>query len=151
MRIFAVATILFLSSSAVPLFAQDEGKSPALSQPQTTPVQPERTPQQSEQSHDQDRQRTDDTRVGRDWKTQQRGSENMGRMGQNDMGQMRDKMDRDRDWDHRTVDRNWQMHHDDDRADRDGYGRGYYDEDLPRRRVKICVEYENGDEYCHYR
>jgi len=28
---------------------------------------------------------------------------------------------------------------------------GYFDEDRPRRRVKICVEYENGDEYCRYR
>ena len=38
-----------------------------------------------------------------------------------------------------------------DRGDRDGYGRGYYDEDRPRRRVKVCFEYENGDEYCRYR
>jgi hypothetical protein len=151
MRIFAVATILLLSSSAVPLFAQEEGKSPAVSQPQTTPVQPERTPQQSDQSRDQDRQRAEDTRVGRDWRTQEHGSDNMGRMGRNDMGQMRDRMDRDKDWDHRTVGRNWQMHHDNDSTDRDGYRRGYYDDDSPRRRVKICIEYENGDEYCHYR
>ena len=38
-----------------------------------------------------------------------------------------------------------------DRGDRDGYGRGYYDEDRPRRRMKVCFEYENGDEYCRYR
>jgi hypothetical protein len=111
MRILlAVATILLLSSSAVPLFAQDEEKPPAFNQPQSTPVQPERTPQQSEQSRDQDRQRAEDTRVGRDWRTQQRGGDNMGRMGQSDMGQMRERMDRDRDGDHRTVGRNWQMH-----------------------------------------
>ena len=45
-----------------------------------------------------------------------------------------------------------------ERGDRDGDSgcrekdpRGYFDEDRPRRRVKICVEYENGDEYCRYR
>ena len=41
-------------------------------------------------------------------------------------------------------DRGW------DRPDRDRDYRGY-DEDRPRRRVKVCVEYENGDEYCRYR
>ena len=150
MRVFAVATILLLSSSLVPSFAQDEGKSPTLSQPQTTPVQPERTPQQSEQAKEQNRQRADDTRVDRDWRAQQRDGDKMGRTGQTDMGRMRD-MDRDMDRDHRTVGRSWHMRPDDDRADRDGYGRGNYDEDTPRRRVKVCVEYEDGDEYCHYR
>ena len=29
--------------------------------------------------------------------------------------------------------------------------RDYDDEDRPRRRVKICIEYENGDEYCRYK
>ena len=33
-----------------------------------------------------------------------------------------------------------------DRADQE-HDRGYYDEGRPRRRVKVCVEYENGDEY----
>ena len=60
-------------------------------------------------------------------------------------------MERDTDSDHRTVGRDWRARPNDDRADRDGYGRGYYDEDRPRRRVKVCIEYENGDEYCHYR
>jgi hypothetical protein len=61
---------------------------------------------------------------------------------QNETGRMRD-MDRDMDRDHRTVGRSWRMHPDDPDH--------YYDEDRPQRRVKICVEYENGDEYCHYR
>ena len=153
MRVFAVAAMLLLSSSLVPSFAQDEAKAPALSQPQTTPVQPELTPQQSDQAKEQNRQRAEDTRVNRDWRAQQRDGDNMGRGGQNDTGRMRD-MDRDTDRDHRTVGRNGRMHpdYDRDRADREGSGRGYYyDEDRPQRRVKICVEYENGDEYCHYR
>ena len=62
MRVFAVAMLL-LSSSVVPSFAQDEGKSSALSQPQTTPVQPELTPQKSDQAKEQNRQRAEDTRV----------------------------------------------------------------------------------------
>ncbi len=63
---------------------------------------------------------------------------------------------------HRKVGRGWRMHRDDDDvdrgldrgyrgSDRDGYGRRYYDEDRPRRRVKVCIEYENGDEFCRYR
>lgn len=38
-----------------------------------------------------------------------------------------------------------------DNADTDRDYRGHGDADLPRRRVKICVEYDNGDEYCRYR
>lgn len=56
---------------------------------------------------------------------------------------------RDRDMDRGRYgergDRDW------DDADRDRNNRGYFDEDRPRRRVKICVEHENGDEYCRYR
>ena len=62
------------------------------------------------------------------------------------MGRMNDEDDSD----HRTVGRNWRMQRGDDAR---GYydGRGYYDEDRPRTRVKICKEYENGDEVCRYR
>jgi hypothetical protein len=103
MRVFAVATIVFLSSSLVPAFAQDEGKSPATSQPQTVPVQPERSAQQSQQSREQDRERGEDVRIGRDWRAQERGGDRMDRMGQNDMRRMRDSMRPDMDSDHRTV------------------------------------------------
>lgn len=54
-----------------------------------------------------------------------------------DRGRCGDRGERD--------DRGW------DRADRDREHRGYYDDDPPRRRVKVCVEYENGDEYCRYK
>jgi hypothetical protein len=152
MRVLTVATVLLLSTSLVPSFAQDEGKSSPSRQPQTVPVQPERSPQQSEQSREQDREGGEDVRVGRDWRAQERDGDRPGRTGQNnDTGPMRDKMGRDMDRDHRTVGRNWRMRPDDDRADRDGYGRGSYNEDLPRRRVRVCFEYENGDEYCRYR
>jgi hypothetical protein len=95
------------------------------------PVQPERTPQQSEQSRKEDRKRAEDFRVNRDWRAQERDDEEMDRMG--------------RDSDHRRPARDWRMHRDDDDE------RGYYGDDRPRRRVKVCFEYENGDEYCRYR
>ncbi|HEY2213040.1 MAG TPA: hypothetical protein VGH62_15755 [Bradyrhizobium sp.] len=139
MRVFALTTILLLSSSLVPAFAEDAGKTAGSNQSQTVPVQPERTPQQSEQYREGDRTRAEDVQVGRDWRTQQRDGDRMGRMDRNDMGRMMDQ-----DSEHRTVGRGWRMRHDDD-------DRGYYDEDRPRRHVKICFEYENGDEYCRYR
>ena len=145
MRVFAAATILFLSSGLVPTFAQEEGKSPATGQPQTVPVQPERSPQQSQQSREQDRDRGEDHQVGRDWRAQERDADRMDRMGQNDTRRMRDNMRPDMDADHRRVGRDWRSRPD------DGYGQGSYDEDRPRRRVKVCFEYENGDEFCRYR
>jgi hypothetical protein len=150
MRAFAVATILLLSSSLSPSFAQDQGKSASPSQPQAVPVQPERNPQQSQQSREEDRDRGEDRQIGRDGGARPSDSDRMGRMGQKDMGRMMDRMDREMDSDRRTVGRSWRMRPDDDRADRDRYGRGY-DEERPRHRVKVCFEYENGDEYCRYR
>jgi len=114
---------------------QEIGNSPA-NQPQLTPVQPERSPRQAEQSRDQDRKSAEDVQLGRDWTTEPRDGD---RRAQRRMGRMND----DDDSDHRTVGRNWRMQRDD--------GRGYYDEDRPRARVKICTEYENGDEFCRYR
>jgi hypothetical protein len=136
MRVLTLAMVLLLSSALVPSFAEEEGKSPVPDQPQMTPVQPERSPQQSEQSREQDRKSAQDVQIGRDWKSQQRDGDGMGRKGQGQTGQD--------DSDHRTVGRDWRTHRDDDE-------RGYYDEDRPRHRVKICTEYENGDEFCRYR
>jgi hypothetical protein len=114
---------------------QEIGNSPA-NQPQLTPVQPERSPRQAEQLRDQDRKSAEDVQLGRDWRTEPRDGD---RRAQRRMGRMND----DDDSDHRTVGRNWRMQRDE--------GRGYYDEDRPRARVKICTEYENGDEFCRYR
>jgi hypothetical protein len=130
MRALAMAITLLLSFT-LQAFAQEEGKPsaqsqpPAPAQPQTVPVQPQRTPQQSEQSRKEDQKRAEDVRVGRDWRAQEP-----------DMGRV---------WDHRKPGRDWRMRRDDE-DDRE-----YYDDDRPRARVKICFEYENGDEYCRYR
>ena len=71
-----------------------------------------------------------------DWTTQRRGD---------------DRVDMDRT---ARMHRNWRRDEDDvDRRSRwgDRGERRYYDEDRPHRRVKTCFEYENGDEFCHYR
>ena len=150
MRVLAAATMLILSSTLAPSFAQQPGTAPAPSQPQSVPVQPERSPQQSEQAREQEQKRGDDVRVGHDWRAQERDDRGDRAMG-----------GRDRDYrDDRTVGRSSRMDResDYDRWDRDWDRRHHYrdrwsdlDDDRGRRRVKICVEYENGDEYCRYR
>ena len=42
-------------------------------------------------------------------------------------------------------DRDW------DRAQQDTDNRGCADGDRPWRRVKVCFEYDNADEYCRYK
>lgn len=98
--------------------------------------------------------RGDGDRMGRD----ERETAGGGTMRRED-GMMRrddgDRMDRDRDTDKgrgRYMDRGRYQERgerDWDRSDR-GHG-GYADAERPRRRVKICVEYDNGEEYCRYR
>lgn len=44
-----------------------------------------------------------------------------------------------------AVNRDW------DRAQQDTDNRGYSDGDRPRHRVKVCFEYDNGDEYRRYK
>ena len=146
MRNSATATVLFLSSLLVSGFAlaQQPETAPGSNETQTTPVQPDRAPQQSDQARETERKSAEDTRVKRDWTTQRdedrTGMDRMRR--QQHMGRMME------DTDHRTTGGNWRMQRDDEDMDRRSR---YRDEDRPRRRVKICFEYENGDEFCHYR
>jgi hypothetical protein len=157
MRILVLATVLLASSSLYPSIAQDEGKAPAAA-PQTAPAQNQNAPAQQDQRTGSD-QKTDNREVGRDWRMRPSEGE---RMSRDDREGRDDRMGRD----DREMGHDWRMHRDRDmgrerygergdrdwdRADRDLDNRGYYDQDRPRRRVKVCVEYENGDEYCHYR
>jgi hypothetical protein len=121
-------------------------------QTQNTPVQPERTPQQSDRARDGDRRSAEDARINRDWTTRQRSEErmDMDRTRQRQMGRMMDP-----DEDHRNMGRTWRRDYDDmDGGPRYGSDRSegrYYYEIRPRPRVKTCIEYENGDEFCRYR
>jgi hypothetical protein len=153
MRILVLATMLLASSSLYPSFAQDEGKAPVAA-PQTVPAQPnQNSPPQQDQRTGGDQPRTDNREMGRDWRMHPGDGDRMGHddreMGR-DWRMHRDReaggdRDKDRERYGERGGRDW------DRADRDRDNRGYYDQDRPRRRVKICVEYENGDEYCRYR
>ena len=147
MQIIALATILIISSTLVPSFAEEQSNPPGL--PQAAPVRPEQSPQQSDQMRQKDRDRAEDVQVGRDWRAQRR----------DDRGDRYTGRERD-DRDDRTVGRNWRLDRENDRdwdrrdvhRDRDfGHGDRDVDEPRGRRRVKLCVEYENGDEYCRYR
>jgi hypothetical protein len=150
MRPSNIATFLFLLSGSVfpaAVSAQPD-TAPNVHQPQTqsTPVQPERTPQQSDEARKQENRSAEDIRVNRDWTTPRR-EDNM-RQRQID----RDQMDQDED--RRTVGRSWRRDDGDmDRGPRYGDRREgrYYNETRPRRRVKTCIEYENGEEFCRYR
>jgi len=65
-------------------------------QAQSAPVQKDQTPSQAEQSRDQDRSRAEDTKIGRDWKAQDRDGANTGHA--------------DSDRSHETVGRDWRAH-----------------------------------------
>jgi hypothetical protein len=141
------------------------------SQPQTIPVQPERTPQQSEQAGKEERERAEDGRIRESWKAEERDNDHGDRTGQNRMDRMMGRMDRDDDAMARMMDMcdrmMERMHHgirghdvdrdrnegyrSSDNAERDGYAKGYDEEHRASRRVRICIEDENGDEYCRYR
>jgi hypothetical protein len=148
MRVLILAALLLASSSLCPSFAQEQGK-PPVEVPQTGA--PARTDQNSEQPRDQrtgrDPSRADDRDMGPDWRMRRGDGERMGRDSR-ETGPA-PGMQRDRDWDHGRHGARGDR--DGDYADRDRDNRGYFDEDRPRRRVKICVEYENGDEYCRYK
>ena len=155
MRVVVIAAIWLASSSLCPLLAEEQGK-PPVTAPQTVPAQPDQSSQQQrEQPSERDQPRADDREMERDWRMRRGGDDRHGRDDREmspDWRMHRDRdADRDRDKDRGRYgerrdrdDRGW------DRPDR---GRDYwgYDEDRPRRRVKVCVEYENGDEYCRYR
>ena len=155
MRVVVIAALLLASSSLCPSLAQEQGK-PPVTAPQIVPAQPDQNSQQPrDQRSDRDQPRADDRELGRDWRMRRGDDDRQGRDDREMGPDWRMHRDRDADWDRDKDrgrygerrdrdDRGW------DRADR---GRDYrgYDEDRPRRRVKVCVEYENGDEYCRYR
>jgi hypothetical protein len=148
MRVLILAALLLGSSSLSASFAQDQAK-PPVQVPQAGA--PARTDGNAEQPRDQrtgrDQSRTDDREMGPDWRMRRGDGERMGR-DRSEMG-AEGRMQRDGDGDRGRY--SGRGHRDWDHADRDDDHRRYFDDDRPRRRVKICVEYENGDEYCRYR
>jgi hypothetical protein len=153
MRALLLATMVLAASSILnSSLAQDQGEpKSSTGAPQTIPAQPDQNSQQQrDRQTDRDRSKDDDRAMGHERMMRRGDSDRMGRDG-SEMGSMhRDReTGRDRDMDRgRYSDRG---NRDDDYADRDRDNRGYSDEVQPRHRVKICVEYDNGDEYCRYK
>lgn len=157
MRVFVAAAVL-LASSSLCSFAQDQSKAPQAPQIELAAPGGASGPADSKSSPPRDQQagrdpRPDDREMGRDWRLRRGDNERMDRddrdfgrggMARRDEDERRgphhDKY-RERYWD--RGDREW------DRTERDY--RGYAEESRPRRRVKICLEYANGEEYCRYR
>jgi hypothetical protein len=132
-------------------------------QTQNSQVEPSHTPQQTDQLREQERRSAQDTRINRDWTAQQQTEERQ-RQAEQRQQQAEERMYLDRmrqhrmmeeNEDHQTTGRNGRVGDDEmyrspryGSADRD---RRYYYEARPRPRVKTCIEYENGDEFCRYR
>jgi len=156
MRALLLATMLLAASSGINAsFAQDQGEpKPPAGAVQTIPGQPDQNSQQPrDQRTDRDRSKDDDRAIGHDRMMRRGDGDSMGRDDRETGSNWRMHRDReagrDRDMDRgRYSDRGSR---DDDYAERDRDNRGYSDEVHPRHRVKICVEYDNGEEYCRYR
>jgi hypothetical protein len=145
MRALVFATLLLASSSVYPSFAQEEGKVPVVPQTEVPAQTDQKFPQRQERTG-RDQLRGDNREMSRDGRSGRGEGDRIGR--EDREGGPDRRMRRDRDMDRGRYseqgDRDW------DSADRES-NRGYFDENQRRRRVKVCVEYENGDEYCRYR
>jgi hypothetical protein len=156
MRVLLLVMMWLASSSLNCAFAQDQGE-PKPSAGQVVPAPPDQTSrQQRDPRTDREPLKDDDRGMRHDRMMMRHGdSDRIGRDGR-DMGtggpgatMQRDRQTgRDRDIDRGRYS---ERENRDDDADRDSDNRGYSDEAQARRRVKICVEYDNGDEYCRYR
>ena len=177
MRVLILAALLLGSSSLCPSFAQEQERPPQEKPSQAKPAvevpqsgAAPRTEENSEPSREQrsrrDPSRADDREMGQDWRMRRGDGERMGRdrsemgfegrmrrdgerIGREDREMGAPGMQRDRDWDRGRY--GGRGGRDGDYSDRDKDTRRYFDEEAPRRRIKVCVEYENGDEYCRYR
>jgi hypothetical protein len=155
-----------------PVGAPQSG-APAQAEQKSQQQQDQRTGR--DQARAEDREMARDCMMGREGMMRRGDGDRMGMMGRDRMMGGRDGMMRRGDGDRmggddREMGPDARMHRDreashdrdmdrrrySERGDRDGdyanrNNRGYSDVDRPRGRVKVCVEYENGDEYCRYR
>ena len=173
MRVFVLAT-MFLVSSSLCSFAEEQGKAPPAAPPAVAPIQTDQnSPPQPDQKTGSDQSKPDDREMGRGGMMRR---DDGGRMGRSDREMGRGGMMRRDDGDRigrddREMGRGGMMRRDEsdrmgryhdkdlgrnpergdrDGADRDRDDRGHVDADWPRRRVKVCLEFQNGDEYCRY-
>jgi hypothetical protein len=154
MRVLVLATVLLVSSGLCSSRAEEPAKEAPSATPQAVPVPSDRDPAQPRDRYsERDRSGGDDREVNRDGRSRRGDGGHMGQWDR-EMGSGR-SMQRDRD-DDRNGDKDRGRYGDrEDRTgrppDRADQGRGYgdaHDNDAPRRRVKVCIEFDNGDEYC---
>lgn len=153
MRVLVLATML-LASSSLCAFAQEPGKAPAEAPQAGTDARtnPD-SPPPRDQKAGRDQPKAEDREMGPDWKLRRSERDRVDRddREKGHGGMMRrgdgDRMDRD----HDKQRGRYQERGDRDRERADGDDRGYSDVERLRRRVKICFEFENGDEFCRYK
>jgi hypothetical protein len=91
----------------------------------------------------------EDTRINRNWSAQQQAEERIRKAEERMIiDRIRQRLMEENE-DHQTTGQAW--HRDGNDRLRYGSDNRYYTESRPYPRVKTCVEYENGDEFCRYR
>jgi len=119
-------------------------------QTQSTKVEPPHTPQQTDQLRKQERRSAEDTRINPDWTAQQQTEERARRAEERMIiDRIRQRLLEERE-DHQSTGQNSRPDDGNTYPSPSGDGRYYY-EARPYPRVKTCIEYENGDEFCRYR
>lgn len=136
-------------------------QSSGQAQSQNNEVEPSHTPQQSDALREQQRRSAEGTRINRNWTAKQEAEQDMKQAERIKQQQAEERMVLDWLQRHRMTeensgsDQNWRNDDDDYGGPRYGYDgrtdRRAYNESRSFPRVKTCVEYENGDEFCRYR
>ncbi len=153
MRTLVLAAII-VGSSLYPALAQEAANPPAPAQNgekagASAPSDQNAPHARNPATGRDDQASADDRKMGRDWRMHQNGDRSSDEREPGRDWRMREP-GRDRDFDGGGYRDRGDRYH--EHGERYGRSRDYGpDEDRPWRRVKICVEYPNGDEYCHYR
>jgi hypothetical protein len=179
MRVFVLAVTTLLASSTLSSFAQDSDKGPGVA-PQTGNVAApiDQTSQRRDQRNERDQTRSEERETGsdtrrsavrddREIRREMMRRDDSGRIETDSRERGRAGMTPDSDVDRivrgRDMDRGARMDRSDDSRDPRNYperaapdwDRAYRDRDnvagRPRQTVKVCLEYDNGDEYCRLR
>lgn len=149
MRAFVFAIAILASSGFSPSIAQEIGSSSTAGSP--TPVQTDRAPQpqKHEPLPERDQSQAINGEVDRDCSIKRRDGDYAGR-NDRDMVSNSGMHRKHHGFQDRANDRTKYGEVDGYSDGRTDQGRAYQGNNS-RRRVKVCIEYENGDEFCSYR
>jgi hypothetical protein len=154
MRVVILATVLLASSSLCPSLAQ-EAEKPTIAAPQTAPSQPDQNSQQQrEQRTERGRPREDDREIGRDWRMRRGDGERMGREDRDTGPNGEDTVSVI------MIAKATRIAIDTAIGTIEEVGIARTEDGTTATTMtkiglavawKICIEYENGDEYCRYK